>query len=165
MIRFLLKVVVVSVPLTLIWMNWGRQFYASIFPYLASPIYGWLGLTSVMPNADRERFINFLPFVVLMLVTPKMSITRRVVGTLVGCVLIFFCHLLFVWIHQISTLSDNRGMTTEGFSQFFPVMLLSDAFPFILWVVIANEFVREGAARLFVQKKGSQASAKPPGKG
>ena len=58
----LLKIVVISVPLTWLWLAWGRDAYGELFMQIAMPIYGALGLTDVVPLGARDRFINYLPF-------------------------------------------------------------------------------------------------------
>ena len=68
---FLLRVVAVSAPLTWLWIAWGREAYGRLFFELAMPIYGLLGLTTLVPEGARDRFINYLPFLILMLVTPR----------------------------------------------------------------------------------------------
>ena len=58
-----------SLPLTWVWLDWGQRWYGRNFGKLALPIYGLFGATSVMPMGSRQRFINYLPFLILMLVT------------------------------------------------------------------------------------------------
>jgi hypothetical protein len=145
----LLEIVVVSLPLTWLWMEWGRDAYARLFRQLAIPIYGYLGQTTILPNAARDRFIHFLPFLILMMVTPRMTWTRRILGTLVGFVALFAFQVLFIYVDHISTVGGGQQRTQEGFETFFPLMLLSDSLPLILWAIIAHEFVREMASKIF----------------
>ncbi|MBW2420636.1 MAG: hypothetical protein JRH19_18985 [Deltaproteobacteria bacterium] len=145
----LLKIVVVSVPLTWLWMEWGRSAYAGLFRQLAIPIYGYIGETTILPNAARDRFIHFLPFLVLMIITPRLSWLRRIVGTVVGFVALFAFQVVFVYVDYISTVGPGQQRTQEGFESFFPMMLLSDSLPLILWAIIAHEIVREFASKIF----------------
>jgi len=145
----LLKIAVVSLPLTWLWMEWGRAAYARLFRQIAIPIYGYFGHTTILPNAARDRFIHFLPFLILMIVTPRMTWTRRIVGTVVGFVVLFAFQVLFVYVDHISTVGAGQQRTQEGFETFFPLMLLSDSLPLILWAIIAHEFVRGIASRIF----------------
>ncbi len=144
----LLKIIAISAPLTWVWMAWGRDAYASLFAHLSIPIFGILGLTSLNPDGARDRFINYLPFLILMLITPRVSARRRVLGIAVGFVAIFFAHVAFVYVADVSFLKNNT-MTAEGFSTFFPAMLLSDSLPLILWALICHQFVRETTTRMF----------------
>jgi hypothetical protein len=143
----LLKILAVSAPLTWLWVVGGREAYGKIFTHLSIPIFGILGLTSLNPDGARDRFINYLPFLILMLITPRLSVLRRVVGTVVGFVAIFFAHVAFVYVASVSFLKNN-AMTAEGFTTFFPAMLLSDSLPLILWAIICHQFVRETTARI-----------------
>ena len=78
----LLKIVVLSVPVTWLWLEWGREAYGELFVNLSLPIYGFFGETSLMPAGARDRFINYLPFLILMVITPRLGWVRRIVGTL-----------------------------------------------------------------------------------
>jgi hypothetical protein len=144
----LLKIVAISAPLTWLWIEWGRAAYGRLFLQLALPIYGLLGLTTLIPDGERDRFINYLPFLVLMLITPRMTVTRRVVGLAAGFVVIFFVHLLFVYIAS-TAIQPGGAVDTQGFKKLVAANQLADSVPFILWVVIAREFVWEQTAGLF----------------
>jgi hypothetical protein len=156
----LLKIIAVSVPLTWLWIEWGRDAYGKLFVQLALPIYGLFGLTSLMPEAARDRFINYLPFLILMLITPHMTLRRRLVGIAVGFVVIFFVHVIFVYIASTSINPDNT-INVRGFKRIVPANGLSDSVPFVLWVIIAREFVWESAARIFSSQQTDEAA--PPG--
>lgn len=155
-----LKVLAISAPLTWAWMEWGRGIYARIFPHLALPIYGWLGATSIVPNGDRERFLNYIPFLVLMLVTPRLSPTRRIAGTLLGMFAIFLGHVAFVGVADAS-FGPRGGITAQGFQTFFPALLLCDSMPFVLWAIIARDFVKEHAARIFESEAAEGGRGRP----
>jgi hypothetical protein len=166
LLLLLLKIVAVSLPLTWVWMEWGRAAYAKLFKQIAIPIYGYLGETTLLPNAARDRFIHYLPFLILMIITPRMSWARRILGTLVGFVVLFAFQVIFVYVDYVSTVGSEQQRTQEGFETFFPVMLLSDSLPLILWAIIAHEFVREMASKIFEtgapQAKGSAGSKPAP---
>ena len=155
---FLLRVVAVSAPLTWLWIAWGREAYGRLFLELAMPIYGFLGLTTVVPEGARDRFINYLPFLILMLVTPRLTLKRRVVGTLVGFFVIFLAHLLFVYV-ATPEIGQSTTMTPSRFMRIVPANTMSDSIPFVLWVLIAREFLWESVGRMF---KAPQPSAEAP---
>ena len=152
-----LKIIAISVPLTWLWMEWGRAAYGRIFAQLALPIYNLFGLTTLAPEGARDRFINYLPFLILMLITPRMTWQRRAGGTAIGFVVIFLVHVVFVWIASTAVNPDNT-IDVQGFKRIVGANQLSDSIPFVLWVVIAREFVWESAARLFST---AQAGAGP----
>ena len=39
------------------------------------------------------------------------------------------------------------GLSAQAFSALFPMLMLSDSFPFLIWAVVANEFVRDVGRR------------------
>jgi hypothetical protein len=150
-----LKIIAISVPLTWLWMEWGREAYGHLFTQLSLPIYGLFGLTTLAPDGARDRFINYLPFLILMLITPRMTWQRRAGGIAVGFLVIFLVHVVFVWIASTAVNADST-IDVQGFKKIVAANQLSDSIPFVLWVVIAREFVWESAARLFTP---SQAGA------
>ena len=149
----LLKVVAISAPLTWLWIEWGREAYGKLFLQLALPVYGLMGLTTLIPDGERDRFINYLPFLILMLITPRLSLMRRTIGLLVGFVVIFFVHVIFVYIASTS-IHPGGTVDVRGFKQLVAANQLSDSVPFILWVVIAKDFVWEAAGKLFAKRSG-----------
>ena len=151
-VRFLLaaaKVVGLSVAVTWIWLEWGRDAYSELFVELSLPIYGELGYTSLLPQAGRDRFINYLPFLILMIVTPRLSWLRRIVGIAVGFIVIFIFQVIFVLVDYLVFPEGAANMTQDSYSKFLPIMLLTDSIPLILWVIIAKDFVKEKAAFIF----------------
>jgi hypothetical protein len=155
----LLKIVVVSVPIAWIWEKWGREAYGDLFLQLSLPIYSLFGYHALLPEGARDRFINYLPFLVLMIVTPRMSLTRRGVGIVVGFVVIFLFQVFFVW-YQYVAVPDLENLDQQSYSRFLPVMLLCDSIPLILWIVIAKDFVQEITSKLFDSVE--TGGAKPP---
>lgn len=146
-----LKVVGLTVPLTWLWLEWGRAAYGHLFTRLAIPIFGFLGMTRVIPLGARDRFINYLPFLILMVVTPRMSWVRRVAGIAVGFVLIFVVQVFFVYVSAVVGVQDGEVNRQDLYEKMLPVLLLCDAFPFVLWIVIAKDYVREVTTKLFVR--------------
>jgi hypothetical protein len=147
-----------TVPLTWAWLEWGRAAYGRLFTQLAIPIFGMLGMTETMPLGARDRFINYLPFLILMMVTPRMSLLRRAVGIVVGFVLIFIVQVVFVYVAEVVGVQGGEVNRQDIYEKMLPVLLLCDAFPFVLWVVIAKDFVREVTAKLF---QNAQATRPP----
>ncbi len=144
---FLTKLVVVSLSLTWLWIEWGRRAYGRLFLEIANPIYGWFGVTAYQGGV-RERYINYIPFLVLMILTPHISWKRRSVGIFGGMVLIFVFQLGFnIWVESAYPVqSSERG---GGFEVYFPAILLADALPLILWATICHEFVGGVISRAF----------------
>jgi hypothetical protein len=157
----LLKIVAVSAPLTWLWIEWGREAYGRLFLQLALPIYGLFGLTDVVPEGARDRFINYLPFLILMLITPRLSVRRRVLGTLAGFVVIFVVHLVFVYVASTAVDARSPIMTSHGFMRIVPANAVSDSVPFVLWVFIAKDFVWESVAKVIAPATSADPAADP----
>jgi len=157
-----LEVVAVTLPLTWLWLAGGREAYHGVFVQLAGPVPGWLGLPSYQLITVPQRFINFVPFVALMIVTPRLSLARRALGTIVGLAVIFLGHLAFFVVSV--AVYDEHGMTPRAISALFPVLLLSDSLPFILWAIIARGVLRDVVARaarsVFAKADGSARSTR-----
>lgn len=145
-----LKVVGISVPVTLWWLAWGRAAYGRLFAEIAIPIFGYMGMTEIMPEGQRDRFIGYLPFLILMVVTPKMTWLRRGVGIVVGFVLIFILQMFFVYMAERAGVRGGNLNPQEVYEAMLPVLLICDSFPFVLWIVIAKDFVRDMTAKIFV---------------
>ncbi len=65
---FILKFVALTVPLTLLWKEWGRGAYGGVLHDVSGTIYRWFGLHELQPHGPRDRYINYIPFIALMLV-------------------------------------------------------------------------------------------------
>ncbi len=123
--------VAVTLPLTWLWFEGGRAFYGGVFTAVARPFYALLGLESVPIAAYRERYINLIPFVGLMLATPALTWRRRFGGLFAGLLLLLLSHLL---LNVTPAFLPNQRATLP-----FAAAALSDALPFMIWVVLARE--------------------------
>jgi len=146
------KIVGITVPVTWVWLEWGRAAYGRLFADLVIPIFGFFGMTSILPQGSRDRFINYLPFLILMLVTPRMSPLRRWMGILIGFVLIFILQVFFVYASDLAGVEGGSVNRQDIYEKMLPVLLICDAFPFVLWIVIAKDFVREMTTKMFDTK-------------
>ena len=144
---FLAKLMVVSLSLTWVWMEWGRRAYGRFFVEVSNPVYALFDITAYQGGV-RERYINYIPFLVLMIVTPRISSMRRIGGILGGVLLIFGFQLAFnIWVEFAYPIqSSARG---GGFAVYLPAILMADALPLILWVTICHEFVSDVIYRAF----------------
>jgi len=126
---FLAKFVCLTAPLIWIWMIGGLNVYDAFYSPIADAIYGWLGFEGVQTPV-RARYINFIPFLALMILTPGLSTRRRLGGTAIGLLILFSMHIAVNLTANPVTLRLPRW-----------VSLSLDAAPFVLWVVIANQYV------------------------
>jgi hypothetical protein len=128
---FLAKFVCLTAPFIWLWHVWGLSVYHALYSPIANSIYEWLGFEGVAAPA-RTRYINLIPFLTLMVLTPKLSTRRRLGGTAIGLVVLFLMHI------AVNLTADPETLQLPHL-----VLLVLDAAPFFLWVVIANEFIRD----------------------
>jgi len=128
---FLAKFICLTAPIIWLWHIGGWRLYHALYSPIAEMVYEWLGLEGVEATS-RIRYINLIPFVTLMVLTPNLSMRRRLAGTAIGLVILFAMHIAV-------NLAANPK--TQVLPQMIRLML--DAAPFFLWVIIAHEFVRD----------------------
>jgi len=151
--------VLLTGPLTWLWMEWGRGAYGRFFARAVDPLYELFGLEWSAGGA-RERYIIYIPFLALMFITPRLSLLRRVLGTAAGFQAIFVFHVIFsLWV-QIAY-PPGQANTSGGFAIYLPAILLSDSLPLILWALLCPDFVRGIASEAFdrLGLVGTEASA------
>jgi hypothetical protein len=137
----ILKLVAITVPLTWLWLEGGRDLYHQIFIHVTHPMLVWFGSPNSVLATVPQRFIGYVPFLALMLITPGLSMRRRLWGTLIGSVLLFLSHAGFALANIASY--ARYGETPEAIRWIFPMILLVDSMPFVLWAVIAREVLRK----------------------
>ena len=146
----LAEVVALSAPLTWLWVEGGRRAYNRVIGAAAWPLIERLGLPSLKLGLVSPHFVSWLPFVVLMVVTPGLSRRRRALGTLVGLAAIFAVHVACALLAALSDAAYGRSARAVALR--FPALMLSDALPFVLWALVARGFVRDFALRALGQK-------------
>jgi len=153
--RFLLltlEFLAITVPLGWVWIEWGRTFYLKVFVELATPIFIVLGVTELKAQLVIDHFINYVPFLVLMVITPTLTVRRRAVGTAIGFVIIFLGHILLASVAFVA--SSKYGESQEAFNTLFPAFLFNDSLPFILWAIISAGYLK----RVVVGVRGPRSS-------
>jgi len=125
--------VLVTLLLTWFWTEWGRVHYGHFLKLVAPPIYDAIGFGDARVGAYRQRYINFVPFVGLVLVTPGIVLRRRLIGLFGGITALFVGHL---------ALNLTEGAHRGAHLPFVP-SLVSDALPFVLWIIVAYPVVSQ----------------------
>ena len=100
-----LEFVVLSVVLTWLWLAWAQDAYAVFFEWMAGPLLRLAGVANVAESPAVKRFVNYVPFLVLMVITPRMNLRRRLLGTVIGVALIFLC----TWVSWRWSTSPRPG--------------------------------------------------------
>jgi len=139
------EVVALSVPLTWLWVEGGRRAYNRLLGAVAWPLFEALGLPSMKLGLVSPHFVSWLPFVVLMVVTPGLALRRRLLGTLLGLAAILAAHIGCALLGAVSHAA--YGTSARAVALRWPALMLSDALPFILWALVARDFLREFASR------------------
>ncbi len=152
-IPVVLGFVVITIALTWVWEEGGRHFYGRFLKTVAPTIYDWIGFGDARVGAMRQRYINWIPFVGLMLVTPGLALRRRAIGLGGGLGLLFVGHL---------ALNLTERMHKASHLPFVP-SLLSDAVPFLLWILFAwpvvSSWFASALAQLPVAADGGSAAS------
>jgi hypothetical protein len=147
---FVLSFTLLSMFLTWLWLSGGNELYADAMQPIAWQLNKALGLQGP-GSMKRGRFINLVPFVSLMLLTPRLTRRRRFGGLAIGVLILMLSHL---------------GLNALGVAMRTPLFLpntasvVSDAAPFILWFVIARDFIRDTLQRV---RKPNRATGPAPG--
>ncbi len=149
LLLLLAKFVAVTAPLTWLWMHGGQEAYFKFFVALSRPFLILLGVTNFPPSLVRDRFLNLVPFLALMLITPGLSVVTRLSRTALGFVLIFLSQIGLTYWAYVTHIRD--GKTAESMANYFPALVMSDALPFVLWALLANRFLRELLAHVLPQ--------------
>ena len=119
--------IVLSIGLTWIWNEWLRELYAQLFNAVAPPLYDAIGLGHARAVGMRERYINFVPFAALVLVTRGLTFRRRSIGLVAGLLTISASHLLL----------NLTALIQPGVALPVIASLVSDSFPFLVWFIVA----------------------------
>lgn len=135
----LVKFVAITAPLTWYWMNGGQDQYMAFFKDVARPFLLALGITNYPPSVVRDRFVGFVPFIGLMLVTPGLDLRRRVGGLLLGLPIIILCQVGLVYAVFLIVVQGG-GWSDETKNALFPYTVIFDAVPLILWALFAHEY-------------------------
>ena len=122
----LLAFFAITLALAWLWTNGGREAYGRFLLAVGQPIFDAIG-ADVPIRPMRERYINWIPFVGLVLVTPGIAFARRFLGLFLGLVFLSACH---IGLNLLT--SDPRG-------RHLPLVpsMLSDALPFVVWFLVA----------------------------
>lgn len=136
---------IVTIVLTWFWGEWGRMGYGRFLKAVAPPIYDAIGFGDARVGAFRQRYINFVPFVGLVLATPGLELRRRLGGLCLGIIALFVGHLAL-------NLTELMG---KGRHLPFVPSILSDTLPFLAWVVVAYPALAQWLPRLAVAGEGT----------
>ena len=145
-ILVILAFAVITIGLTWMWTHGGRNLYGQFLKLIAPPIYDLIGFDGARVGAFRQRYINFIPFIGLVLVTPGIALRRRALGLAGGLVALSVGHL---------ALNLTDGGTRGAHLPFVP-SIVSDALPLLLWVIVAYPVISDWFATALVPPETSE---------
>lgn len=141
----LAELLALSIPLTWLWVEGGRRAYNRALGAVVWPLCERLGLPSMKLGLVSPHFVSWLPFLVLMVLTPGLALRRRVLGTLLGLAAIFGVHVACALVGALSHAAYGTG--ARAVTLRYPALMMNDALPFVLWALIARDFLRDFALR------------------
>ena len=145
-LRLLAEFLLLTIPLAWVWLRWGHDAYTSLILSVIDPLYEWLGATHVRRGPAAPRFISYVPFLVLMAITPRISDRRRIWGTVFGSLVIFCSHVVILYVaDRAYTQNSDSGAAV---AQLFPFLLVTDGLPLMIWFVLARDFLRSAVPGL-----------------
>ena len=152
-----LSFVLLTLGLTWVWLTWAGPAYERFLLAAAGPVLQKFGVSQIVESPAQLRFVSIVPFLVLMGLTPGMSLRRRSLGMLAGCALLFVAHIGLVGLEEWA--HTHRRPPQRPFSTLFPAVLLADGLPFMIWAVIAQRFLGGLLTRVLSSRPGGDAAS------
>jgi hypothetical protein len=139
LLGFALAFLGLTLPLAWAWFAWGSDVYTRLLLDLLDAV-GVRMSRRGHGNPAAPRFISVVPFLVLMLVTPRLGWRRRVLGATGGLAVLAAAHAALLVIVDAAAATYGAA---ESVQKVFPFVILADGVPLLLWLVLAREFLAE----------------------
>lgn len=133
-----LEFVVLSVPLTWVWRTWLNDPYDLLLFEILDALYSAIGGEHAGRGPVGHRFVSYVPFLVLVTITPNLSLRRRLWGAGLGSLVIFASHLGMLFVSDAAYTVKGGG---DAVATLFPFLLLTDGLPLLIWFVLARDFL------------------------
>lgn len=146
---FVVKFILVSAPLFLLWQWKGEGWYLVFVNHLYSYIFARiLGLNIQFFAPPVAVFLSLLAFVSLMIIAIGMSLRTKALRLLMGLLIMVLWHVILV--EAVYLLHEGPGVPSPAFEKLSgPLYIFTGALPFVLWILLA----REQVAGLFQRRK------------
>jgi hypothetical protein len=135
---FVLAFFALTLPLAWAWFAWGSDVYGRLLLDLLEA--AGVRMRSREGNPAAPRFISVVPFLVLMLVTPRLGWKRRLLGAVGGLAVLVAAHAGLLVVVDAAAAEYGRAESVE---KVFPFVILADGMPLLLWLVLAREFLAD----------------------
>jgi hypothetical protein len=139
LVTFALAFFALTLPLAWAWFAWGSDLYTRLLLDLLDAV-GIRMTRRGEGNPAAPRFISVVPFLVLMLVTPRLGWKRRLFGAAGGFAVLAAAHAALLLVVDGAAAQYGRAESVE---KVFPFVILADGVPLLLWLVLAREFLAE----------------------
>jgi hypothetical protein len=138
---FIVKFILVSAPLFLLWRWKGEGWYLVLVNHLYSYIFARiLGLDIQFFAPPVAVFLSLLAYVSLMIIATGMSLRTRVLRLLMGLLIMVFWHVILV--EAVYLLHEGPGVPSPAFEKLSgPLYIFTGTLPFVLWILLAHEQV------------------------
>ncbi len=146
---FIVKFVLISLPLFALWHWKGQDSYLILFNYLLTFLLIKLaGLNIQYFPAPVDIFNNLIPFVSLMIITREIKLETRLSWLGWGLLILIGWHIVLTM--AVYLLHEGYQITSQAYEKLsVPLYLFSETLPFILWIL----FARRQVAGLFLRRK------------
>ena len=134
-----LEFLVLSMPLAWLWLNWLNEPYDKLLFEILDAIYGVVGGEHAGHGPAGHRFVSYVPFLVLVAITPSLTLRRRLWGGAIGSFAIFLSHIFMLFVSDAAY--TVRGGGSDAIATLFPFLLLTDGLPLLIWFVLARDFL------------------------
>ena len=146
---FILKFVLVSVPLFTLWYWKGEDYYLIILNYtLTFLLIQLAGFNLQYFPAPKDIFNNLIPFISLMIITRGIRLKKRLYWLAGGLLILIGWHMVLTEI--VYFLNEKYTIDSQAYDKFtVPFFLFSETLPFILWII----FTRRQISGLFSRRR------------
>ena len=138
---FIVKFILISAPLFLLWRWKGEDWYLVLVNHLYSYIFAIiLGLNIQFFAPPVAVFLSLLAYISLMIIATGMSVRTKVLRLSAGLLNMVFWHVILV--EAVYLLHEGPGVPSPAFEKLSgPLYIFTGALPFVLWILLAQEQV------------------------
>ena len=146
---FIVKFLLISVPLFAIWHWKGQDWYLILFNHLLTLLLIKIaGFNIQYFPAPVDIFNNLIPFASLMVITKGFKLKTRLSRLAWGLSILIVWHMILT--EAVYLLHEDYQITSQAYEKLsVPLYLFSETLPFILWIL----FARKQVAGLFLRHR------------
>jgi hypothetical protein len=140
---FLLKVILITLILGFLWFWKLQELYPHILSPIAVPLFQWFGVKKWLLTRVMDHFTSIVPYVALVLATPDAirNWKKTTLSLLGGIIILAISHLFLSW--AVYHYSEQYRFSKSYFRATFPIFLICDALPLLLWLTFYPRLLPE----------------------